>query len=178
LVESVQKTKPQAGSRCECDTRVAMEPRTRAATRIQASWKGHVVRRELVHSVRRDFEETVRRLEGPLALREANVVEPSRVGWKTHVSRPILSSPDVENDDSRGVISAGRRAVANQTTAPVNAHDNPEDALDAATRRRLDGLRRELAWAQDALEDRRQHLRRLRRDEARFDGNAPHPGVA
>jgi hypothetical protein len=136
-----------------------MEPRLGAATRIQAVWRGHVVRRELVHSVRRDFEETVRRLEGPLAARDANVLAPSRVGWKTHVSRPVLFSPGGENDDP------GRDASLSRVRSTgASARADAASTLDAATERRLEVLRRELEWARNALDDRRQHLRRLRRD--------------
>ena len=143
--------------------RATMERRLGAA-RIQAAWRGHVVRRELVHAVRRDFEETVRRLEGPLATRDANVLAPSRVGWKTHVSRPVLFSPGGETDDrgtSRRVHSTG--ASARAEASPV---------LDVATERRLEVLRRELEWARNALDDRRQHLRRLRRDTSLYSADS------
>ena len=149
--------------------RATMERRL-GAVRIQAAWRGHVVRRELVHSVRRDFEETVRRLEGPLATRDANVLAPSRVGWKTHVSRPVLFSPRGETDDrgtSRRVHSTG--ASARAEASPV---------LDVATERRLEVLRRELEWARNALDDRRQHLRRLRRDTSPRAGSAGSAGLA
>ena len=43
----------------------APTPRWFAATKIQASFRGHQTRRELVENVRRDFEEVMRRLELP-----------------------------------------------------------------------------------------------------------------
>lgn len=143
-----------------------MEPRLDAATRIQAAWRGHVVRLALVHSVRRDFEETVRRLEGPLATLDANILAPSRVGWKTHVSRPVLFAPGSEDDDPGG--DASRRVHSTSASARTDA----SSALDSTTERRLEVLRRELEWARDALDDRRQHLRRLRRDTAPTAGSA------
>ena len=148
-----------------------MERRLGAA-RIQAAWRGHVVRRELVHSVRRDFEETVRRLEGPLATRDANILAPSRVGWKTHVSRPALFSPGSENDDPGGGTSRRVHSTG------ASARPDESSMLDPATERRLEVLRRELEWARNALDDRRQHLRRLRRDTSPRAGSAGSAGLA
>ena len=131
-----------------------------AATRIQASWKGHAVRRELVHHVRRDFEETVRRLEGGLAVRDVNVQisPPTSVGWKTTggVSRPILASPVGVENDVENVFA--KRAVETTKGHPIEtSSDETKETV-----KRLAVLRKEMQWALRALDDRRQHLRRLR----------------
>jgi len=157
----------------------------RAATKIQASWKGHAVRRELVHHVRRDFEETVRRVEGGLSVREtnlqivanaqiANSPTSSSVEWKTTraVSRPILSSPPggVENRayvsgvGNAGALGATRVVTQNERTSDTATWTNEKEK--DTTSRRLDVLRKELHWAQTALDDRRQHLRRLRMESS------------
>ena len=86
--------------------------RRRAATRIQSAYRGHLTRRELVENVRKDFEEVMRRVEGPLAEDVAlatttpfSVVERPfsvMVGWGKAGSSANLSPPSVLDalDDS------------------------------------------------------------------------------
>ena len=127
-----------------------------ARARIQAAWRGHVVRRELVHAVRRDFEETVRRLEGP-PRRATPTSSRHRASVGKHTSRgPCFSRPAVRT------TTEARRSRVRSTGASARA--DAASVLDVATERRLEVLRRELEWARNALDDRRQHLRRLRRD--------------
>ena len=96
--------------------------RRRAATRIQSAYRGHLTRRELVENVRKDFEEVMRRVEGPLAEDVAlatttpfSVVERpfSVMGWGKAGSSANLSPPSVldalegssSTDSSRGSVA-------------------------------------------------------------------------
>ena len=55
--------------------------RVAAATRIQAAFRGRLVRRELIDAVRVDFEEVMRRVEGPLAARVKRLDQLDRHLW-------------------------------------------------------------------------------------------------
>ena len=232
-----------------------------AATRIQASFRGHVVRRELVENVRLDFEEVMRRIEAPL--RDANNPTTSpfpkgELGWKSSSS---LSPPSVldrlddddedEDDDEvdenspvvvaappqhakggaasavaaaidaasvafdheratttdrsidsggRGVgggVGGGEETPQKQTTAEYGDDDcesrasagaecgdrssdavaqklgNTGTGVESPTsperEHHVSVLTQELAWAQSALDARRQHLRRMRMQQHQLE---------
>ena len=220
-----------------------------AAKRIQAAFRGHLVRRELVTNVRLDFEEVMRRVEAPLR----SVIDPctspfpkGELGWKSSSS---LSPPSVldrlddgDDDDASpvapmtshtdGTATAAAAAidavsvhesdraedVAHDQRTPSTAGDGTAasgvgDGIEVALKTEAtvagalpsggggdgveenasggrghgcvdavaDGachscpsatdvgapevvsvLQQELAWAQAALDERRQHLRRMR----------------
>ena len=181
--------------------------RRRAATRIQSAYRGHLTRRELVENVRKDFEEVMRRVEGPLAEDVAlatttpfSVVERPfsvMVGWGKAGSSANLSPPSVldalddsttlspspepptraarveEDEDEADEERGGGARAAKKAAAAIDAASarrggdgdgvvdigvGDEDDDEATT----SALRQELAWAQAALDDRRQHLRRMR----------------
>ena len=77
-----------------------------AATRIQAALRGRAVRRELIDAVRCDFEEVMRRVEGPLVGKDLNSsrtpsqqMKPWReLGWKSprRLSPPSVLDLDME----------------------------------------------------------------------------------
>ena len=167
-----------------------MEPThpSRAATRIQASFRGHLVRRDVVDAARRDFEEIARRVERaalghlpanvPFAPARAPRLGPAKAEASAPRERaralPILAprdpTPSARSDDTTNPSTSTSSSWS--TTDPANTPANaPTDAFapervvgDDA--RRLVTLREELAWARAALDDRRQHLRRMRRDAA------------
>ena len=146
-----------------------------AATRIQASFRGHLVRRDLVDAVQRDFEEVARRVEAE-ALREVSANAPaaaSSLATSKASSRP-RRTPSL-------VLARRAAAATDRTPASVAApggaprDERPRAGVDRT--RQLQTLRMELEWARDALERRRQHLRRMRRgaaadgwDEGAFEG--------
>ena len=167
--------------------------RVAAATRIQAAFRGRLVRRELIDAVRVDFEEVMRRVEGPLRSMDLNAATPSKpwgeLGWKSprRLSPPSVLDLDMEispdsdagNDaadrapridesddgDDASARAASRVAAAIEGVRLVRAraHEGATAADDERAREmRLSTLRQELAWAKAALDDRRQHLRRLR----------------
>ena len=167
--------------------------RVAAATRIQAAFRGRLVRRELIDAVRVDFEEVMRRVEGPLRSLDLNAATPSKpwgeLGWKSprRLSPPSVLDLDMEispdsdagNDaadrapridesddgDDASARAASRVAAAIEGVRLVRARaDEGATAADdeRAREMRLSTLRQELAWAKAALDDRRQHLRRLR----------------
>ena len=166
--------------------------RVAAATRIQAAFRGRLVRRELIDAVRVDFEEVMRRVEGPLRSLDLNAATPSKpwgeLGWKSprRLSPPSVLDLDMEispdsdagndaadrapriderDDDDASARVASRVAAAIEGVRLVRARaDEGESAADdeRAREMRLSTLRQELAWAKAALDDRRQHLRRLR----------------
>ena len=166
--------------------------RVAAATRIQAAFRGRLVRRELIDAVRVDFEEVMRRVEGPLRSMDLNAATPSKpwgeLGWKSprRLSPPSVLDLDMEispdsdagndaadrapriderDDDDASARVASRVAAAIEGVRLVRGReDEGESAADDARARemRLSTLRQELAWAKAALDDRRQHLRRLR----------------
>ena len=166
--------------------------RVGAATRIQAAFRGRLVRRELIDAVRVDFEEVMRRVEGPLRSMDLNAATPSKpwgeLGWKSprRLSPPSVLDLDMEispdsdagndaadrapriderDDDDASARVASRVAAAIEGVRLVRARaDEGATAADdeRAREMRLSTLRQELAWAKAALDDRRQHLRRLR----------------
>lgn len=168
--------------------------RVAAATRIQAAFRGRLVRRELIDAVRVDFEEVMRRVEGPLRSLDLNAPTPSKpwgeLGWKSprRLSPPSVLDLDMEispdsdagndaadrapriderddDDDDASARVASRVAAAIEGVRLVRGReDEGESAADDVRARemRLSTLRQELAWAKAALDDRRQHLRRLR----------------
>lgn len=167
--------------------------RVAAATRIQAAFRGRLVRRELIDAVRVDFEEVMRRVEGPLRSLDLNAATPSKpwgeLGWKSprRLSPPSVLDLDMEispdsdagNDatdrapridesddgDDASARAASRVAAAIEGVRLVRGRaDEGATAADdeRAREMRLSTLRQELAWAKAALDDRRQHLRRLR----------------
>ena len=167
--------------------------RVGAATRIQAAFRGRLVRRELIDAVRVDFEEVMRRVEGPLRSLDLNAATPSKpwgeLGWKSprRLSPPSVLDLDMEispdsdagNDaadrapridesddgDDASARAASRVAAAIEGVRLVRGRaDEGATAADdeRAREMRLSTLRQELAWAKAALDDRRQHLRRLR----------------
>ena len=166
--------------------------RVAAATRIQAAFRGRLVRRELIDAVRVDFEEVMRRVEGPLRSLDLNAATPSKpwgeLGWKSprRLSPPSVLDLDMEispdsdagndaadrapriderDDDDASARVASRVAAAIEGVRLVRGRaDEGESAADDVRARemRLSTLRQELAWAKAALDDRRQHLRRLR----------------
>ena len=166
--------------------------RVAAATRIQAAFRGRLVRRELIDAVRVDFEEVMRRVEGPLRAMDLNAATPSKpwgeLGWKSprRLSPPSVLDLDMEispdsdagndaadrapriderDDDDASARVASRVAAAIEGVRLVRARaDEGATAADdeRAREMRLSTLRQELAWAKAALDDRRQHLRRLR----------------
>ena len=72
---------------------------------------------------------------------------------------------DERDDDDASARVASRVAAAIEGVRLVRARaDEGESAADdeRAREMRLSTLRQELAWAKAALDDRRQHLRRLR----------------
>ena len=159
---------------------------SRAATRIQASFRGHLVRRDVVDAARRDFEDIARRVErAAFGHLPANVPFASTRAPRLGLARakegaardrdralPILAprdaTPSTRADDTTNPTTSSSGSVTDPADAPA---DTPADAFapervvgDDA--RRLVTLREELAWARAALDDRRQHLRRMRRDAA------------
>ena len=151
------------------------------------------MRRELIDAVRVDFEEVMRRVEGPLRSLDLNAATPSKpwgeLGWKSprRLSPPSVLDLDMEispdsdagNDatdrapridesddgDDASARAASRVAAAIEGVRLVRARaDEGATAADdeRAREMRLSTLRQELAWAKAALDDRRQHLRRLR----------------
>lgn len=201
----------------------------KAATRIQASFRGHLVRRELVENVRSDFEEVMRRLEAPL--RDANIPSTSpfpkrELGWKSSTSlsppsvldlldnlddddddeddtSPIVATPpytggaaaavaaaidavSVAAENRRAFTGGGEARMKHKNTAGVEgapteqsqAQEQTQEqekqqgqcgavvggaaGAEASTAEHLSMLQQEMAWAQAALDDRRQHLRRMR----------------
>jgi hypothetical protein len=164
---------------------------SRAATRIQASFRGHLVRRDVVDAARRDFEEIARRVERaalghlpanvPFASARAPRLGPAKAEASAPRERaralPILAprdpTPSTRADDTTNPSTSSSGSATEPANAPADA---PADAFapervvgDDA--RRLVTLREELAWARAALDDRRQHLRRMRRDAA-WEDNA------
>ena len=167
--------------------------RVGAATRIQAAFRGRLVRRELIDAVRVDFEEVMRRVEGPLRPLDLNAATPLKpwgeLGWKSprRLSPPSVLDLDMEIspdsdagndaadrapriDESDGGDDASARAASRVAAAIEGVRlvrgraDEGATAADdeRAREMRLSTLRQELAWAKAALDDRRQHLRRLR----------------
>ena len=151
------------------------------------------MRRELIDAVRVDFEEVMRRVEGPLRSLDLNAATPSKpwgeLGWKSprRLSPPSVLDLDMEispdsdagNDatdrapridesddgDDASARAASRVAAAIEGVRLVRGRaDEGATAADdeRAREMRLSTLRQELAWAKAALDDRRQHLRRLR----------------
>lgn len=165
-----------------------------AATRIQAALRGRAVRRELIDAVRCDFEEVMRRVEGPLVGKDLNSsrtpsqqMKPWReLGWKSprRLSPPSVLDLDMEispesdvgemppprvDEDSPSTARVASRVAAAIEEVHLSAGRSASDEGaaadmndDDARERRLSTLRQELAWAKAALDDRRQHLRRLR----------------
>ena len=135
-----------------------MLPTNRAATRIQASFRGHLVRRELVDNVRMDFEEVMRRVEAPL--RDANNANyPSsgtassspfpkgELGWKSSssLSPPsVLDRLDDELDDQE---------EEEEDEDDNHHHDGDENAPVVATPPYVKGAASAVAEAIDAVRD-------------------------
>jgi hypothetical protein len=63
-----------------------------------------------------------------------------------------------------GALEATRVVTQNERTSDTATRTNEKEK--DTTSRRLDVLRKELHWAQTALDDRRQHLRRLRMESS------------
>ena len=91
--------------------------RVGAATRIQAAFRGRLVRRELIDAVRVDFEEVMRRVEGPLRPLDLNAATPLKpwgeLGWKSprRLSPPSVLDLDMEiSPDSDAGNDAADRA--------------------------------------------------------------------
>ena len=155
---------------------------SRAATRIQASFRGHLVRRDVVDAARRDFEDIARRVERaafghlpanvPFASTRAPRLGPARAKEGAARDRdrtlPILAprdaTPSTRADDTTNPSTSSSISSSGLATDPADACAPERVVGDDA--RRLVTLREELAWARARADNRRQHLRRLRRDAA------------
>lgn len=131
-------------------------------------------------AARRDFEEIARRVERaalghlpanvPFASARAPRLGPAKAEASAPRERarafPILAprdpTPSTRADDTTNPSTSSSGSATDPANAPANA---PERVVGDDARR-LVTLREELAWARAALDDRRQHLRRMRRDAA------------
>ncbi|KAK3253563.1 hypothetical protein CYMTET_37196 [Cymbomonas tetramitiformis] len=111
-----------------------------AATAIQGCYRGYRARQKLIHQVRKEFERCVLTIEGDTPAEWA-------VEWRAerHLCRP---------------------AIRSRLGCPVALKSGDQGTGFQSKEQRRQELLEELRWAEDALDSRRQHLRRSRREQA------------